>query len=106
VLPFYVDHLGFTLDWEHRFRPGMPVYAQVSRSSTVLHLSEHHGDGSPRAAVWIPVHDVYKLHEELLGRADAPLQPAVEPDAPGGPTMQIVDPDGNKLRFAQPRSAR
>ncbi|MEM6436951.1 MAG: glyoxalase superfamily protein, partial [Cyanobacteria bacterium P01_D01_bin.115] len=23
---FYVDFLGFQVDWEHRFQPGMPLY--------------------------------------------------------------------------------
>ena len=43
---FYVDWLGFTVDWEHRFEPGTPLYMQVSRDGIVLHISEHHGDGS------------------------------------------------------------
>jgi hypothetical protein len=29
---FYVDFLGFTWDWEHRFGENFPLYAQVSRS--------------------------------------------------------------------------
>lgn len=37
----------FRVDWEHRFEPGFPLYLQVSRDGLVLHLSEHHGDGSP-----------------------------------------------------------
>ena len=28
---FYVEFLGFTVDWEHRFGEGMPVHQQVSR---------------------------------------------------------------------------
>jgi len=102
ALPFYVGYLGFTLDWEHRFAPKLPVYAQVSRAETVLHLSEHHGDGSPNGVVWIPVLDVVALQRELLARDDTRLRPGVEADAPGGPTMQIIDPYGNVLRFAQP----
>lgn len=102
ALPFYRDYLGFTLDWEHRFEPGLPVYAQVSRSETVLHLSEHHGDGSPNGVVWIPVRDVVALQRELLARDDTRLRPGVQANAPGGPTMQVIDPYGNVLRFAQP----
>ncbi|WP_034269425.1 glyoxalase superfamily protein [Actinospica robiniae] len=102
ALPFYLDYLGFTLDWEHRFEPGLPVYAQVSRSATVLHLSEHHGDGSPNGVVWIPVRDVTALQRELLAKDDTRLRPGVHADAPGGPTMQVIDPYGNVLRFAQP----
>jgi DNA-binding SARP family transcriptional activator/DNA-binding XRE family transcriptional regulator len=101
ALPFYIDYLGFTLDWEHQFEPGMPLYAQVSRSTVILHLSEHHGDGSPNGVVWFPVRDVFSLHQELLARPNAPLRPGINPDAPGGPTLQITDPYGNVLRFAQ-----
>ena len=43
---FYVDFLGFTIDWEHRFEPGLPLYMQVSKDDCILHLSEHHGDGT------------------------------------------------------------
>jgi hypothetical protein len=28
---FYLEFLGFTLDWEHRFEPGLPLYLQVSK---------------------------------------------------------------------------
>jgi hypothetical protein len=28
---FYMDFLGFAIDWEHRFAPGLPLYCQVSR---------------------------------------------------------------------------
>jgi hypothetical protein len=44
---FYLGFLGFGLDWEHRFEPGMPLYAQISRTGCIIHLSEHHGDASP-----------------------------------------------------------
>jgi catechol 2,3-dioxygenase-like lactoylglutathione lyase family enzyme len=106
ALPFYVDYLGFTLDWEHRFEPGMPLYVQVSRSAAVLHLSEHHGDGSPHCVVWLPVRDVSGLHRELLTRPNARVRPGIDPDTPGGPTLQVIDPYGNILRFAQPSSAQ
>jgi hypothetical protein len=39
---FYLDFLGFTLDWEHRFADGLPLYLQVSRGAHCLHLNEHH----------------------------------------------------------------
>jgi catechol 2,3-dioxygenase-like lactoylglutathione lyase family enzyme len=35
---FYVDFLGFTVDWKHRFEPGMPLYMQVSRAGIEFHL--------------------------------------------------------------------
>ena len=46
---FCGDFLGFTIDWEHRFEAGTPLYMQVSKDQCVLHLSEHYGDGTPGA---------------------------------------------------------
>ena len=50
---FYVGFLGFTVDWEHRFGEGFPLYMQVSREGCVIHLSEHHGDACPGATLRI-----------------------------------------------------
>jgi hypothetical protein len=46
---FYLGFLGFGRDWDHRFDDNAPLYRQISRNGLVLHLSEHHGDGSPGA---------------------------------------------------------
>jgi catechol 2,3-dioxygenase-like lactoylglutathione lyase family enzyme len=40
---FYVDALGFQIDWEHRFEPKFPVFMQVSRDGLALFLTEHAG---------------------------------------------------------------
>ncbi|OBI46096.1 bleomycin resistance protein [Mycobacterium kyorinense] len=101
ALEFYCDYLGFRRDWEHRFEPDLPAYIQVSRSDVVLHLTEHYGDGSPNTVLWIPVGDVDALHAELIGRRHGYSRPGIENDAPGGPTMTVVDPFGNQLRFCQ-----
>jgi catechol 2,3-dioxygenase-like lactoylglutathione lyase family enzyme len=34
---FYVDWLGFRVDWEHQTGPDGPRYLQVSRAPVVLH---------------------------------------------------------------------
>ena len=73
---YYVDYLGFTVDWAHRFSEGAPLYMQVSRGPLVLHLSEHHGDGTPGSAVYIETQGVRALHAELRGRTTPPSTPA------------------------------
>jgi catechol 2,3-dioxygenase-like lactoylglutathione lyase family enzyme len=52
---FYVDYLGFSVDWEHHFEDNTPAYIQISRDGLMLHLSEHHGDCCPgsTAFVWM-----------------------------------------------------
>ena len=55
---FYLASLDFKLDWEHRFEAHLPLYMQISKDRCILHLSEHHGDGSPGAAMRIETTDL------------------------------------------------
>jgi len=100
---FYTDYLGFDVDWVHRFEPDMPAYVRVARDGATLDLSEHHGDGTPGSTIWVPVGDVGALHRELHERPYRGLRPGVDVDAPGGPTLEVLDPCGNTLRFCQVR---
>lgn len=96
---FYVDFLGFKVDWEHRFEPTLPLYLQVSKDGCVLHLSEHHGDCSPGAALRIETDELEVFHGELLARAYPYARPGLE-DAPwGSKEMSVKDPFGNRLTF-------
>jgi catechol 2,3-dioxygenase-like lactoylglutathione lyase family enzyme len=97
---FYLDFLGFTLDWEHRFSEDLPLYAQVSRSGLTLHLSEHHGDSTPGSAVFIPMGDIDALHQELSVKQYRYARPGVE-TVDWGKELNITDPFGNRLRFCQ-----
>ena len=99
--PFYLDYLGFSLEWEHRFAPDSPVYAAVRLDGCRLHLSEHYGDGTPGGVCWIPVRDVEALHGRLVAQASRSSRPGIDADAPGGPTLEVIDPFGNVLRFCQ-----
>ncbi len=50
---FYLDWLGFGIDWEHRYGENFPLYMQVSKDGIKLHLTEHHGDCTPGSKVFI-----------------------------------------------------
>ncbi len=97
---FYVTYLGMTLDWEHRFEPELPLYMQVSRGDLVLHLSEHHGDGTPGTVVYVDTTDVAGLHAELSSKEYPHLRPGLETDEIGT-SVSLLDPFGNTLRFNQ-----
>lgn len=97
---FYLDFLGFTLEWEHRFEEGMPLYAQIRRSDLVLHLSEHHGDATPGSAIFVPITGIDALHGELIAKNYPYARPGVD-TAPWGRVMQIADPFGNRIRFCE-----
>ncbi|ANG95587.1 bleomycin resistance protein [Brucella pseudogrignonensis] len=97
---FYIGFLGFTLDWEHRFADGMPLYMQVSRAGLTLHLSEHHGDGSPGANIFVRMQGVEEFHKEVNAHGYRYMRPGIE-DAPWGRVMAVIDPFGNRIQFCQ-----
>ncbi|SEN41498.1 Uncharacterized conserved protein PhnB, glyoxalase superfamily [Pseudomonas sp. ok272] len=98
-MEFYVEFLGFTLDWQHRFEANFPLYLQVSRGECVLHLSEHHGDGSPGAALRIETDALQAFHQQLLAKDYRYAKPGIETTPWGSEDMRIIDPFGNRLVF-------
>ncbi|MDA7087155.1 glyoxalase superfamily protein [Pseudomonas sp. SA3-5] len=101
---FYCEFLGFSEDWAHRFEAGLPLYVQLSRGDCVLHLSEHHGDCCPGAALRISVDDLDALHAELTARACGNARPGIT-NQPWGRDMAVTDPFGNRLIFTDIRAA-
>ncbi len=98
-LAFYVDGLGFAVDWEHRFEPGCPAFVQISRHGQKLFLTEHDGDCRVGGAAYFVVPDVDACGAEFAARGVEPTEPPE--DKPWGPReMVVTDPDGNRLRFA------
>jgi len=98
---FYLGYLGFTLDWEHRFEEDLPLYMQVSRADCVLHLSGHHGDCCPGAAMRIEVDDIERYHLELTNKRYKYARPSIEEMPWGSRDMSIKDPFGNRLTFTE-----
>ena len=98
---FYLDYLGFVIDWEHRFSETAPLYMQISRGNLVLHLSEHHGDGTPGTAVYVEPHAVRELHAELASKRYPNLNPGLAVHEIGT-SVTLLDPFGNTLRLNEP----
>jgi len=96
---FYVDFLEFTLDWEHRFEDGLPLYMQISKGACVLHISEHHGDSSPGTSLRIKVSDLENYQSKLVGKNYGFARPGIQEMPWGTRDMAISDPFGNKLIF-------
>jgi hypothetical protein len=80
----------------------MPLYTRLRRDLLVIDLSEHHGDGTPGSGIWVPVTDVHALHRELSTKNNPRQRPAVDEHAPGGPTLTVIDPFANVIRFCRP----
>ncbi len=94
---FYCGFLGFKIDWEHRFEPGLPLYAQISREGCILHLTGHHGDATPGSAVRVGVTDIDAFHAELAARDYAFARPCIEHQPWGLREMKLTDPFGNRI---------
>jgi len=93
---FYIDGLGFALDWEHRFGPDYPVFMQVSKDDLAIRLSAHTGDGAVGGNVHLDVADVDAWYAEAVGRGITTDRPPS--DQPWGlRDVRFRDPDGNQL---------
>jgi catechol 2,3-dioxygenase-like lactoylglutathione lyase family enzyme len=100
---FYVEGLGFHVDWEHQFEPGFPVFTQLTRDGLSFFLTEHAGDCQVGGAAYFVVDDVDALYREISGRGIRLAEPPE--DTPWQTReMNIIDPDGNSLRLANPGS--
>lgn len=98
---FYCGWLGGTVAFEHRFQPASPLYLGVSLNGMLLHLSEHHGDGTPGTHVFVRCQNLRAWNAELLAK-DYPFnRPGVEDAFWGGLCMTVTDPFGNRLIFSE-----
>lgn len=96
---FYIDWLGFTIDFEHQFEKNMPYYIGISKDDIQIHLSEHHGDATPGARVFIICNEIKKYYEELQSRPYKYLRPGLEETFYGTLEITVHDPFGNRLCF-------
>lgn len=98
---FYLDFLGFQLDWQHRFGDHYPLYLQVSRDQCILHLSEHHGDASPGSSIRIHCTDIQQYHQWLQAKDYQFAKPEIHQTPWGTEEFQLTDPFYNRLVFWQ-----
>ncbi|WP_339545892.1 glyoxalase superfamily protein [Pseudomonas sp. RA_35y_Pfl2_P32] len=97
---FYLDFLGFSVEFEHRFEADLPLYLGISRNGLHLHLSEHHGDASPGATIFVPMHNIEMLRDELQGKRYGYGRPEIVEQG-WGKVLEVYDPFGNRIRFCQ-----
>ncbi|PCJ55500.1 MAG: glyoxalase/bleomycin resistance/extradiol dioxygenase family protein [Planctomycetota bacterium] len=98
---FYIKFLEFKNDWEHRFEDGFPLYMQISKDDCIIHLSEHHGDCCPGAAIKINTKDIENFQNKLKDKDYKYSHPGIEKKPWGTKEMVIVDPFGNRITFSE-----
>jgi catechol 2,3-dioxygenase-like lactoylglutathione lyase family enzyme len=100
---FYIDWLGFTIDWENK-PDNSPIYLQISLDGIVIHLTEHHGDCSPGARIHITnFSSLATYHEKLLAKNYKFNRPSLDKASwsPNAICMEAIDPFGNRLTFTE-----
>lgn len=93
----WYERLQFHKEWEHRFQPGFPAFVCIARGRIHLYLSEHSGDARPNTLLHLNVADIDAIAAEFG-------QP-VDEEGEAGRQVNLVDPDGNRLRIATPRAS-
>lgn len=100
ALEFYVDWLGFKVDWEDR-PEDTPIYLQISRGGLVIHLTEHYGDCCPGARIFVAMDrlEVESYHAELTAKEYKYSKPGLDCAPWSELTFDVVDPFGNRISF-------
>ena len=103
---FYVDFLGFTVEWEHRFDDASPIYMHISLGGCHLHLSEHHGDCCPGSTAFVSVTGLREYHQTIQARGYGYMRPGLETTFHNSLGVEVIDPFGNRLRFDEVSSPK
>ena len=96
---FYVDLLGFEIDWEWREAPDQPVIMAIHHGTTqfMLHEGAH---APPPSFMAMRLYDLQGYVDECNARKPGSLEIVLEPPYEF-PSVQLKDPFGNHFQFAQ-----
>lgn len=92
----WYGRLGFSESFRHRFAEGMPQFIGLLRGDVELFLSEHRGDAPQHSLAYLRVDDIEAIA--------ATFGVAVRATDYGLREIELVDPDGNRIRIGAPAS--
>ena len=101
TIEFYVNWLGFTINWEYK-PEGSPFYLQASLRGATIDLSEHHGECSPGARATIAGFEGLEGYLELLRSKNYKyMNPGLErvPWKENTLSVTVIDPFYNRIIF-------
>ncbi|HEX8507162.1 MAG TPA: glyoxalase superfamily protein [Hymenobacter sp.] len=98
---FYVDWLGFRIDWEDQGSKGM--YMQVSRGDITLHLSSYQSDSCPGSKAMAEINGLLAYHRHLMQKHHPTTCPELKKTSWSEKVLQaeVVDPFGNRIVFVE-----
>lgn len=102
AMAFYVDWLGFRIDWEDRPASG-GVYVQISRGSIVLHLTNYAHESCIGSRALAEFTGLLAFHRLLLQKESTFPTPQVQKTTWNDKVMQLelFDPAGNCLVLSE-----
>jgi catechol 2,3-dioxygenase-like lactoylglutathione lyase family enzyme len=86
--------LGFREEWRTQAEPHLPLFLAITNGEGRIFLSEHTGDAHPDALLYVYVDDVDAVAAEFGVQAELAYY--------GMREIELVDPDGNRLRIGTP----
>ena len=98
AVAFYVDVLGFEIDFEWRNEPGLPVYMGIRRGTLHAHLSEYEASGRPGQGrgMTLDVDDADAWYEALK-RKGISFEREIQDQPWGARDFMLHDPFGNLI---------
>jgi catechol 2,3-dioxygenase-like lactoylglutathione lyase family enzyme len=87
----WYGRLGFREEWRHRYQADFPAFVSVCRGDgpgVRLFLSEHRGDATAGASVYLRVDDVAPVAAEFGAEVE---------DEGSRAEVRLTDPDGNRV---------
>ena len=99
AIEFYIDWLGFKINWGHTFDENTPVYLEIEKDGLIIHLSEHHGDGTPGTNVFIWCNSVEEFHKEIINKKYKYNKPGLKKTFYGSFAVKVIDPFQNQIIF-------
>ncbi|MEM6537671.1 MAG: glyoxalase superfamily protein [Pseudomonadota bacterium] len=104
---FYLEFLGFEIEFEHRHTDNLPLYMGIGKGQCVLHLSEHFGDAAPGAHVRVQRENLDDFCDALSKKNFKFVNPGKPNEMPWGTKeITITDPFSNRLTFFEPVAPR
>lgn len=92
--------LGFEERFRHRFADGLPLFVSVGREDAEIFLSEHVGDAPPSSLAYVRLSDATNVRSIA-----AQLGVDAEMAEYGLVEVEVIDPDGNRLRIGAPETS-
>ena len=82
----------------------MPKYVEIVREGLTLHLSEHHGDATPGARVFLWCTGLKEYHKMLIDKKYKNNRPGLCETFYDSWEVEVIDPFGNRLSFNEKKN--